>query len=376
MAVQVVTRRGVRRLVIDIRYTKSDGSPGRFRRDAEVQTMAAARAEDRRRLAALAISGSPTGLPEVGTPPAIATEPPPVVASKPTFDSVAKEYLRTFATSQLKASTRHGYTKIIHGLLIPQLGRLTVDTIDVEQIRKMDALLAARKARPSTRRNAQVVLRSVLCRYAVEAKILAEAPKFPRFPKVGTKVVDTLTNEQFEHLIAQAQSEQRLAFLLAAHAGLRAGEVRGLRWRDVDLDAGVLVVRQSICRGCADTPKSGHDRVVPLASSLQKAFSGLPRRDRDDLVCLNSQGAPWGEFGLRRAFLAACRRAGLEGWRFHDLRHFFVTALFRALVPARSIQELAGHANLTTTQRYAHVTATDLEDAVRRLGQQTGNSTE
>lgn len=78
----------------------------------------------------------------------------------------------------------------------------------------------------------------------------------------------------------------RLAFLLAAYAGLRAGEVRGLRWRDVDLEAGRLVLRQAICCGIAASPKFGHERIVPLASVLLRSPHRVPKERRDGLVAL------------------------------------------------------------------------------------------
>jgi integrase len=244
-----------------------------------------------------------------------------------------------------------------------------VDAIDATTVREFDARLVARKARPSTRRNVQCVLRSILCRYAVEAGILQVPPRLPRLPKVGESVVDTLTTAEVGRLLAVSRDEHRLAFLLAAHAGLRAGEVRGLRWRDVDLEAGRLVIRRSICCGFTEAPKSGHERIIPLTLTLRAALAKRPVKDRSKLVSRTSKGKQWGEFGLRGAFLAACKRAGMEGWRFHDLRHYFVTSLFRGGAPARAVQALAGHAHLTTTQRYAHVVESDLEDAVRRLGQ-------
>jgi integrase len=73
------------------------------------------------------------------------------------------------------------------------------------------------------------------------------------------------------------------------------------------------------------------------------------------------------KYGLRQAFVRACRRAELKGWRFHDLRHFFVTQLFRGGTPAATVQALAGHAHLTTTERYAHVARVDLRAAIERL---------
>lgn len=367
MAVRVVKRRGKRRLVIDIYWKKPDGSRGRLRRDAEVQTLAAARAEDRRLLATLVTTGSPLGVSQ-----ASAREPEPGAAARrqeevPSFGVVARQYVQIFAVSHLKPSTRKGYGWVIDGLLIPRLGHLPVSAVNAQAVREIDALLVSRKARPSTRRNVQSVLRSILCRYAVEAKILSEPPAMPRLPKVGTKVIQTLTTDDVKRLLAHSCPEYRVAFLLAAHAGLRAGEVRGLRWKDVDLAAGRLVVRRSVCRGVADAPKSGHERVVPLTRELRDILAATPEELRQGLVSKTTEGNPWGQFSLYKAFRSACRGAGLKEWRYHDLRHYFVTALFRAGVAARTVQELAGHAHLTTTQRYAHVVDGDLEDAMRRL---------
>jgi site-specific recombinase XerD len=82
---------------------------------------------------------------------------------------------------------------------------------------------------------------------------------------------------------------------------------------------------------------------------------------------------PWGEYGLRQAFDRVAARAGLDTrWRFHDLRHYFVTNLFRTGAPAPTVQMLAGHAELSTTQRYAHTTRADLRAAMARVGVTVG----
>src|SRR5262249_6349536 len=114
---------------------------------------------------------------------------------------------------------------------------------------------------------------------------------------------------------------------------------------------------------------SGHERLIPLAEPLHRELSTTRgRRLPDALVSLTGFGKPWGEYGLIQTFKRASRRAGLEGWRFHDLRHFFVTSLFRTGAPAPAVQMLAGHADLSTTQRYAHTTRAELIAVMARLG--------
>jgi integrase len=76
---------------------------------------------------------------------------------------------------------------------------------------------------------------------------------------------------------------------------------------------------------------------------------------------------PWGDFGLNQAFKRARKKAGLNGWTFRDLRHFFLTELFRNGASARAIQMLAGRADLATTQLYADLDANDLRSAIERI---------
>jgi site-specific recombinase XerD len=92
-------------------------------------------------------------------------------------------------------------------------------------------------------------------------------------------------------------------------------------------------------------------------------------------VALTKHRKDWGESGLNQAFKRAQEKAGLDGWSFHDLRHFFVSELFRRGASAVAIQQLAGHADLTTTQRYADLDANDLRSAIERIdgnGVETG----
>lgn len=363
MTVRTRANCGERRLFIDIRYRNSDGTRARFRKDADVQTYAAARAEDMRRLVLLASTGKPFNASEVleeSVGPAVSKHEPSL-----TFEKLCERYLKLFAPSHLKPSTRKGYAKVISAHLVPELGKLRIDRIDADAARRVDSRLVRAGLRPSTRRNAQAVLRSIVCRFAMEAELLDVPPRFPRLPRVGATVSTTLTADEVRRLLAVCTPNERIAFLLAAYAGLRAGEVRGLRQRDVNLETNMLVVRRSICAGEAAAPKSGHQRLVPLVAELRDA---LARSDRklDDAVTRGPR-APWSDTSLTKAFKLAAARAGLTGWRLHDLRHFFVTSCFRAGLSAPLVQRLAGHEHLITTQRYAHLVELDVAGVAMQL---------
>ena len=233
--------------------------------------------------------------------------------------------------------------------------------------RELDAELVKRGSRSSTRRNMQVVLRS-MCGYAVEVRLLSEVPRFPPLPRPGGTIQVVLSSDDVRTILDVTPQPYRLAFELASLAGLRTGEVRGLLWKDVDLKRWVLVVRRSICRGVAAPPKSGSERIVPLHRELRASLKARGTGETHEPVSGPGEGAVWGEFALGQAFKRYSRKAGITGFRFHDLRHAFVTGLFRSGTPAPVVQALAGHLHLATTQRYAHATKRDLVDAMRRFG--------
>jgi hypothetical protein len=117
----------------------------------------------------------------------------------------------------------------------------------------------------------------------------------------------------------------------------------------------VLCVRQAICYGMVDTPKSGHDREVPVTRALRGALAqSIAGKSCNALAAPTGRERPWGQGGLRDMFLRVAKRTGIVGSTMHHMRHGFVTALLDEGVGAHIVKELAGHADLTTTERYAH----------------------
>jgi integrase len=90
-------------------------------------------------------------------------------------------------------------------------------------------------------------------------------------------------------------------------------------------------------------------------TALDRHFQGTAYQGDDDLVFAHPDtGSPYDPSKMRSRFYAAINRAGISRLRFHDLRHTFGTLMAAAGVPMRTLQEWMGHANLTTTEIYAH----------------------
>lgn len=142
--------------------------------------------------------------------------------------------------------------------------------------------------------------------------------------------------------------------------GLRQGELLGLRWRDVDFKASRVRVVSPYVRGEFADPKSvGSARSVPMADRVAAALTEWREktlfRQASDLVFAHPDtGKPLDRSKLVRRFAQAVKRAEVNTVTFHELRHTFGTRMAAAGVPMRTIQQWMGHADIKTTQIYAH----------------------
>lgn len=136
---------------------------------------------------------------------------------------------------------------------------------------------------------------------------------------------------------------------LAIETAMRQGEILGLKWEDVDLRKNVALLRDT---------KNGDRRVVPLSSRAREVLEKLPRH-MSGLVFPVDQNA----FKMR--FRRCCDRAGLEGLRFHDLRHEATSRLFERGLEMMEVAAITGHKSLSMLKRYTHLNAPTL---AKKLG--------
>ena len=147
--------------------------------------------------------------------------------------------------------------------------------------------------------------------------------------------------------------------------GCAAARSSALEWADVDLAKRQLCVRQSDWNGQLGTPKSGRLRYVPLTQRLTAALVEH-RHLRSKRVLCQTDGSPFTRQIVQNRMILAAKRANVKKG-VHILRHTFCSHLSMRGAPARAIQELAGHADLTMTQRYMHLSPAALDAAIRLL---------
>ncbi len=175
--------------------------------------------------------------------------------------------------------------------------------------------------------------------------------------------------EDYESLIHGARKlspQAHLVVILGGDAGLRCGEIMALEWTDIRFSRRQLRVLRSEWRGHVTVPKGGRPRIIPMTKRLAEALLAH-RHLRSPRVLSSDSGEGVTQKMVQGFVLRAARLATLECKGVHALRHTFCSHLAMRGAPARAIQELAGHKDLSTTQRYMHLSPAAIEAAIRLL---------
>ncbi len=247
--------------------------------------------------------------------------------------------------------------------LIPRFGTRTLDTITTEDVQRLKTALRAKA--PKTVNNVLSTLGRLL-RVAVEWGVIEEMPCSIKLLTIVRPAMAFHDFPEYEQLVDAAEAIDANAFiivLLGGEAGLRCGEMMALEWSDERLR-----VRQSEWKGQVTAPKGGRLRYVPLTVRLSEALR-QHRHLRGQRVLLTAEGRSFTQKMVQDRVRWASRRARLEHEGVHILRHTFCSHLAMRGAPARAIQELAGHQDLGTTQRYMHLSPAALDSAIRLLDQ-------
>jgi site-specific recombinase XerD len=139
-----------------------------------------------------------------------------------------------------------------------------------------------------------------------------------------------------------------------------------LEWTDIDLLKRQLCIQRSAWKGHVTVPKSGRLRYVPMTSRLASALRDF-RHLRSQRVLCTREGAPLTQREVQGLVRRAARRANLRKAGVHVLRHTFCSHLSMRGAPVRAIQELAGHQEIGTTQRYMHLSPAAIASAIGLL---------
>jgi integrase len=296
-----------------------------------------------------------------------------------TLADVAREWLETYPTTkQLKRSTRRGYTTIVEKYLIEHLGETPIDRLDVGDLDRYVAdRLKGGLAAASVNRHLNVI--SLIVRAARKQGLMRSNPvELVDRPRAARRRWRILTPAEvarvqtaFVELELDAETDEERAwirqcarvFVVVYATGMRRGEVLGLRWRRVrlaDPEGPTIRVEETFVGDQVETPKSeASARTIPLgrvaAEALYGRFAETAYQDVADRVfCHPQTGGPFDRKAYADTFRAALKKANIDGdvRPFHDGRHTAITNAAAAGVSTAALQARAGHADLSTTERY------------------------
>ncbi len=283
-----------------------------------------------------------------------------IAVEVPTLEEFAKEFIEYSRDVAAKRSWKRD--EVALNQILPVLGKYKLSEITPKDIQDYQRKRLKEGRRPATINRDLVVLSSLFSFAKQRRKFFGDSPvgKVRSLPAYN-QVERILTPKEESDLLAACPAYLRPIIIAALNTGMRKSELLTLKWSDVDLENDVITLRQT-------HTKSKKLRRVPINSVLKKTL--LEQRlvsGSQDYVFLGSHGKPYKrQDSLKRAFSTACKKAGIEGLRFHDLRHTAATRMIEAGAPLVAVSRVLGHQDIRTTMRYAHP-EDSLRDAVERL---------
>ena len=287
--------------------------------------------------------------------------------------------------------TMRDYRRVVEKRLKPRLGRFKLDKLNVLDVQGCVNGIV-QEVSPSEAARALKLLKAALTQarvWQIVPRNVAEDVKAPKVLKVEMKFWEASEASRF--LEYALPHRLYAAFYAALTLGLRSGELRGLRWQDVDFTGGWLNVRQKasdqehgevvleatlktdaskrriklepvilgVLEGHRGRQAAQRQQINAPSESVQarRSRSGLTRVYQEhDLVFPSEIGTPMSGSNLRREFNPLCDGAGVKRIRLHDLRHTAATAMVRRGYPPKLVADILGHTDPAFTLReYAHV---------------------
>jgi integrase len=261
-----------------------------------------------------------------------------------TFTELAERYLQWVNGRQRSAKVK-GY---IIRQLVKTFGHLPLRRFNTSLVEQLQTNNINRGIKASTNNRALNVLKHMFTKAVdwemVESEILKRVRKCRLLPD-DSRRLRYLSKSECHELISKCNEHLRPIVITALNTGMRKSEILNLKWDNVDLKHGFILLNRT---------KNNERREIPINLTLKRTLQGITRRLGVPYVFFDSKtGNPYQN--VKRSFATALRRAKITDFHFHDLRHTFASQLVMAGVDITTIKELLGHKSLTMTLRYAHL---------------------
>jgi len=307
--------------------------------------------------------------------------------SRQTVAETVHYWLETYARPNLRPKTVQTYAEVIETHLVPGLGHIAVQGLTSVQVQAFYSRMLAEGIGPWTVRYCHQRLSQALQQAVRLGTVTRNVCAMVTPPRVLHKEMTTWTAEQARCFLAVAHhSGYGPIWMMALGTGMRRGELLGLRWGDVDLERGLVHIRQTVVRvgtGVAfSRTKSAAGRrsvrIQPAVVALLRAHRTQKEEERltlgaawqdHDLVFAAANGEPINPSNLRRDFLALIAQAAVPPIRIHDLRHTFASLALGSGAHLKAVAEAIGHADTRLTlSTYTHVLPGQRKEVADKVG--------
>jgi integrase len=294
----------------------------------------------------------------------------------------------------LRVSTYSGYRRNVELHITPTLGRIPIRRLRDKHLEELYERLAhptggTRALSPKTVLEVHLIVRAALAdalRDEYVTRNVALSARVPRPPAIRTPEPQSWTAEQLQAFLRAAAGHRLFpAFWTLAMTGMRRSELLGLRWTDIDLDAGTLSINRGLVAVGYDLHESrGKTRnsrrridLDPTTVRVLSAWRSWQRIEREavgasppDYLFTDAHGEQVHPHAISQTFERIALRAEVPLIRLHDLRHTHATLLIKAGVPVKVVSERLGHARAAfTIETYQHVLPGMRADAARTFEQ-------
>ncbi|MEQ1824184.1 MAG: site-specific integrase [Fimbriimonadaceae bacterium] len=311
-----------------------------------------------------------------------------IAPAKQTVATFLNTWLETVAKPRIRIKTYRSYEQIIRNHLILGLGRYELQKLNPPQVQ---AFLNAKAETGLSTEHLRRVLRTALTQAVKWDYLQRNVATLVSAPKQKKHEFAYLDEDQARTFIKAVEGHNLEAlFTVALAIGLRLSEALGLKWSDVDLEAGSIRVRAQLQRSKGKiefvepkTEKAKRTISLPkFAIETLKRHKGRQAEIRllnadvwqdYNLVFTSSVGTPAEERNIRRTLDSVMARAKLPRLRFHDLRHSCATLLLSQGVDVRTIMEILGHSQIALTlNTYSHVVQSLQKEAATKMDAMLG----
>jgi len=300
----------------------------------------------------------------------------PAAATNQTVAAFMDHWVRDIVPKKTRPNTIRMYESLSRLYIKPLLGRKLLTRLSVRDVQSAIDSLQADGHSARTIQKVRTTLRAALHQAMREELIFRNVASLVQLPTWVRKPIHPWTVEEASAFLDATEGHRlHIAFRLLLTYGMREGEVLGLRWNDIDFEAGVFHIRQQIQRldgklRAVPVKTAAGQRTLPLVPSVRNILLDLAKRrgislihvpGTDDerttegLVVTSTTGGPIEGQNFLRSFRRLAEGAGLRIITVHHMRHTAATMLGSLGVPPRDVQLILGHANISTTQQiYQH----------------------